>query len=35
MDIINNQWTLHKENKEQEKKAKVSNWLTFSCNGLY
>jgi hypothetical protein len=24
-DIINNQWKLHKENKEQEKKAKVRN----------
>jgi hypothetical protein len=23
MDIINNQWALHRENKEQERKAKV------------
>lgn len=34
MDIINNQWALHKENKEQEKKAKVSD-LTFRCTSFY
>jgi hypothetical protein len=27
IDIINNQWAFHKENKEHEKKAKVSDWL--------
>lgn len=27
-DIISKQWMLRKENKEQEKKAKVRNWAT-------
>jgi hypothetical protein len=27
IEIINSQWTLHKENKEQERKAKVRSWV--------
>jgi hypothetical protein len=27
IEIINNQWALHRENKEQERKAKVRNWV--------
>lgn len=27
MEIINKQWALHRENKEQERKAKVRNWV--------
>ena len=27
IEFINKQWALHRENKEQERKAKVRNWV--------
>lgn len=27
IEVIKNQWALHRENKEQERKAKVRNWV--------
>jgi len=31
IEIINTQWALHRENKEQERKAKVRNWVVKVC----